>query len=283
MKILITGGRGMLGRTLTRRFTSVGHQVIVTDRDELDITNARMTTDVIATAKPDAVVHCAAMTAVDACESDQDLAWRLNVLGSQNVAAACHRTKARCIAISTDYVFAGDGDRPYHEWDIPAPRTIYGLTKWQGEEAVRRHCPDHVIARIAWLYGPGGPSFVHTMSKLGAQDGPALKVVNDQIGNPTSTDAVATGLLAVLEQPLVGTVHLTCDGEATWYGFTQAIFAAKGLTRPIIPCSTAEYPRPAPRPANSRLEKRALHLAGLPTMPSWQDALRQFITENPNG
>jgi dTDP-4-dehydrorhamnose reductase len=160
---------------------------------------------------------------------------------------------------------------------------VYGASKLAGEEAVRRHCPDHLILRLAWLYGAGGPSFVHSMLKLGATEGPPLKVVRDQIGNPTSALAVAERLAAILGTPLVGTMHFTCSGKASWYDFAGEIFALWGMKREIVPCATEEFPRPAPRPANSRLEKRALRLLGLPAMPDWRQALAEFHAAYPEG
>ena len=165
MKILLTGGKGMLGRTLVKELTDF--EVIPTDLPEADITDAAGFDALLKREMPDAVIHCAAMTAVDKCETEVDLAYKLNAFGTANVAAACHRNGVRLIAISTDYVFAGDADRPYNEFDFAdGGRTIYGKSKFAGEEAVRRHCPDHVICRISWLYGDGGPSFVHAMLNL---------------------------------------------------------------------------------------------------------------------
>lgn len=279
MKILITGARGMLGRTLLRRFTA--HEVVGTDLPDLDLVDAAAVARLLAQVRPQAVIHGAAMTAVDACEGEPDKAFAANAVGSANLARACHLVGARLLALSTDYVFAGDSPRPYHEWDAPAPRTVYGQSKLAGELAVAAHCPDHTLVRIAWLYGAGGPSFVHTMLKHGAVAGEPLRVVDDQIGNPTSTDAVADLLLRLLEQPVPGLVHGTCEGETSWYGFTREIFRLRGLSRGVVPCTTAEYPRPAPRPANSRLEKRALRLARLPAMPTWQETLQRFFTEHP--
>lgn len=281
MKILITGGKGMLGRTLARRLQ--GHELFIADLPEVDITNLASLQPAITAFRPAVIIHCAAMTAVDACETQTDLAWKVNALGSANVAACAHRCGARLIAISTDYVFDGQLNRPYHEWDAPAPRTVYGQTKLAGEEAIRAHCPDHAIVRIAWLYGPSGPSFVHTMLKLGAQAGEPLKVVDDQIGNPTSTDAVAGLIEYLLANPLVGVIHGSCEGEVTWFGFTQEIFRVWKLARDVVPCTTAQYPRPAPRPANSRLEKRVLRIAGAPPLPHWSEALAAFARERPNG
>lgn len=282
MNILLTGGAGMLARTLIRRWSQ--HHIDAPDREDLDVTRVDSVTAAVTALKPQVVVHCAAHTKVDACETEIEAAYAINAIGSANVAIACHRAGARLIAISTDYVFRGDLDRPYREWDTPGPRTVYGASKWAGEEAVRTHCPDHVIARVAWLYGAGGPSFVHTMLKLGAQSGAPLKVVHDQIGNPTSTDAVAQGLEPLLAPGgTVGTFHSTCTGEATWHDFTQAIFQQQGFQRGITPCTTAEYPRPAPRPANSRLDGMARRLHGLPPMMPWQEALERFLHDYPAG
>lgn len=282
MKVLITGGTGMLGRSVHRRLVD-GHEVRAPGSRDLDVVDARAVEATIAGWRPDAVIHCAAHTKVDLCETETDRAFAINAVGSANVAGACHRHGAKLFAISTDYVFAGDLDRPYHEWDATVPRTVYGQSKLAGEEAVRAHCPRHVIARIAWLYGPGGPSFVHTMRKAGTQDGAALRVVDDQVGNPTSTLAVADALARLLDHPLVGTVHLTCAGEVSWFGFTQQLAVIFGFRRTVLPCSTAEFPRPAPRPANSRLEKRVLRLHGLDPMPAWQDDLGRFALEFPHG
>ena len=279
MKILLTGGNGMLGRTLRHQWQDF--DVVSTDLPDADITNAAGIDKIISGIKPDAVVHCAAMTAVDKCESEQETAYRLNAFGSGNVAAACYRHNVRLIAISTDYVFDGSLNRPYHEFDnANGGNTVYGQTTFAGEELIRRYMPNHVIARISWLYGAGGPSFVHAMMALADGSRPELKVVNDQIGNPTSTLAVAEGLRSILLTPeVVGTVHLTCEGEATWFDFAQEIFRLAGKSQKVIPCKTSEFPRPAPRPANSRLEKRMLKFYGLPAMPDWHEALREFMSE----
>ncbi|MBR2720282.1 MAG: dTDP-4-dehydrorhamnose reductase [Lentisphaeria bacterium] len=277
MKVLITGGKGMLGRTLCAELKEF--ELIPTDLPEADITDAAKFNALIAGYAPDAVIHCAAMTAVDKCETEIDFAYKLNALGSANVASACHRNGVRLIAISTDYVFEGDSDRPYNEFDrASGGNTVYGKSKFAGEEAIRRHCPDHVICRISWLYGAGGPSFVHAMMNLADGTRPELKVVADQIGNPTSTLAVAQKLREILNnRELVGTFHMTCEGEASWADFAAEIFRLAGKDQKIVPCTTAEFPRPAPRPANSRLDKMMLRLAGISPMPHWKDALAAFM------
>ncbi len=277
MKLMITGGNGMLGKTLCRMLPLLGYEVFPVDLHDFDITDFGRTREAVAALRPDVVVHTAALTAVDDCEEKADLAMKVNGMGSASVAAASRAAGAKIVAISTDYVFGEAIGRPRHEWDAPAPQTVYGRSKLAGEEAVRAHNPAHLIVRIAWLYGRGGPSFVHTMLKLGRAGGAPLKVVNDQIGNPTSCEAVACGLHQLLQSGIEGTAHLTCEAETNWYEFTKAIFAQAGIAREVHPCTTAEFPRPAPRPADSRLEKRVLRLAGLPPMPHWQEALERFL------
>lgn len=287
MKVLLTGGKGMLGRTILRvlhgKTTTDGKafEIIPTDLPEADITDEECIDSVIAKYQPDAVIHCAAMTAVDKCETEIDLAYKLNQRGSANVAAACNRHSVRLIAISTDYVFEGLADRHYNEFDkTTGGTTVYGKSKYAGEEAIRALCPNHVIARISWLYGFGGPSFVHAMIGLADGSRPTLKVVADQVGNPTSAIAVARKLGEILERPkLCGTFHMTCEGEASWADFAAEIFRQKGINQPITPCTTEEFPRPAPRPKNSRLDNMALRLAGLSPMPDWKEALAEFLKE----
>ena len=269
----------MLGRTLVREL-SEEFEIIPTDLPEADITDEDSLDAVFGRYAPDVVIHCAAMTAVDRCETERDLAFRLNARGTANVASLCNRRGIRLIAISTDYVFDGDSYRPYNEFDhATGGRTVYGQSKFAGEEAVRTLCPNHVIARISWLYGAGGPSFVHAMMSLADGNRPALKVVADQLGNPTSAAAVARALKSILDRPnLCGTFHLTCEGEATWAELAEEIFRLAGKSQKVQPCTTDEFPRPAPRPKNSRLDKMGLRLAGLPPMPDWKDALAEFMS-----
>ena len=220
------------------------------------------------------------MTAVDRCETERDLAFRLNEDGSRNVALAAKACGARLFAISTDYVFSGEPPREPWAWsetDIPRPRTVYGASKFAGEQMIQMLLPEAVIIRIAWLYGAGGPSFVHTMAKLGAQEGAPLKVVNDQRGNPTSTKTVADVIKFLMTKSDVsGIVDGSCEDQCTWYDLTVELFRLLGLKREVVPCTTEEFSRPAPRPHNSALKKSVLNLLGYRT-PKWQDALAEFV------
>ena len=278
MRILITGGKGMLGRTLQRELAE--HELIIADLPEWDITDDTALVSRTCETRPDLVIHCAEMTKVDDCETHRDLAFRLNEEGSRNVALAAKAAGARLIAISTDYVFSGEPPREPWAWsetDIPRPRTVYGASKFAGEQMIQMILPEAVLLRIAWLYGPGGPSFVHTMARLGAQEGAPLKVVNDQRGNPTSTKVVADVIRFLITKPDVsGIVHGTCEEQCTWYDLTVELFRLLGLKRAVEPCTTDEFPRPAPRPRNSALKKSVLNLLGYRT-PSWRMALADFV------
>ena len=282
MKILITGGNGMLGRTLRRRLAEQGHEIAVADLPEWDVTDTDSFSAKLVALHPDVVIHCAAMTKVDDCEANRELAFKLNEEGSRNVALACKMCGARLFAVSTDYVFSGEPPKEPWAWsetDIPRPQTVYGASKFAGEQMVQMILPEAVILRIAWLYGAGGPSFIHTMAKLGAQEGAPLKVVNDQRGNPTSCDTVADAIAFLLTKPYAsGIVHATCEDQCTWYDLAVELFRLLGLKREVVPCTTAEFPRPAPRPKNSALKKSVLNLLGYRT-PNWRDALARFARE----
>lgn len=281
MKILITGGKGMLGRTLQKELAD--HEIVVADLPEWDITNDAAFTEAVVKEAPQVIIHCAAMTKVDDCETKRELAFKLNEEGTRNVALAAKMAGARLIAISTDYVFSGEPPKEPWAWsetDIPRPRTVYGASKAAGEQMIQMIHPDNsVILRIAWLYGSGGPSFVHTMAKFGAQEGAPLKVVDDQRGNPTSTKVVADVIKFLLTKPDVsGIVHGTCEDQCTWYDLTAELKRLLGerFPREVVPCTTDEYPRPAPRPKNSALKKSVLNLLGYRT-PNWKTALADFV------
>ena len=279
----------MLGRTLQKELAE--HEIVVADLPEWDITDDAGLVAKVGEAKPDLIVHCAAMTKVDDCEQKRELAFKLNEEGSRNVALAAKACGARLFAISTDYVFSGEPPKEPWAWsetDIPRPRTVYGASKFAGEQMIQMILPEAVIIRIAWLYGSGGPSFVHTMAKLGAQGGAPLKVVDDQRGNPTSTKVVADVIKFLITKPDVsGIVHGTCEDQCTWYDLTCELkrllnsqplnsSTAQRFQRELEPCTTEEFPRPAPRPRNSALKKSVLNLLGYRT-PNWKAALAEFV------
>jgi dTDP-4-dehydrorhamnose reductase len=277
-KLLITGAAGQLGQALVLAAGRQGWEAAATDAHDLDITDPQLVWGELSRRRPQVVINAAAATRVDDLESDPDGAILVNALGPRNLAVACRRLGIKLIHLSTDYVFDGAKPGPYVEWDRTEPLSVYGRSKLLGEEWVRQQCPDHFIVRTAWLYGLPGPNFVTAILSRGrhlAPDG-ELKVVQDQRGTPTSALALAPQLLALAATEAFGTYHATCQGETTWYEFAGLILAAAGITVRVTPCTTAEFPRPAPRPANSVLENRLLQVSGLDLMPAWQAAYRQF-------
>ena len=273
MKILVTGAQGQLGREVARQGSP--HELILTDYDTLDITNAKAVEAFMREHKPEAVIHCAAYTNVDGAEQDTDGAFRVNVIGAQNLAAGCLETGARMVYVSTDYVFDGTKPTPYRETDPVSPQSVYGHTKWQGEEMVRALLGRHYIVRTAWLYGDGN-NFVRTMLRL-AENGSALRVVDDQVGTPTSTVDLSRAIFKLLESPAYGTYHATCQGQCSWYEFACEIFHQKGKKIEVIPVTTEEFPRPAKRPAHSVLDNYMLRMTVGDPMRTWQEALAEYL------
>jgi dTDP-4-dehydrorhamnose reductase len=278
MKILITGAAGQLGQALVDAAGRRGWRVLATDLQDLDITATDGVQEMLRREQPHAVLNAAAATRVDDLETDPDLALRVNSLGPRNLAVACRNQGVKLVHVSSDYIFDGTKAAPYLEWDEPRPRSVYGLSKLLGEKYVREQCPDHFIVRTAWLYGFPGPNFVTAILAQGRRSPPgqAFKVVHDQRGTPTSTLALAPQLLALAETRAFGTYHATCQGEATWYDFARFILQKAGVAGAVTPCATHEYPRPAPRPANSVLDNRLLRLMDLDLMPDWQEAFNDF-------
>jgi dTDP-4-dehydrorhamnose reductase len=277
-KLLITGAAGQLGQALVESGYRHGWEVVGTDVPDLDITDFQAVWQELSRLRPEVVINAAAATRVDDLEADPDRALQVNGLGPRNLAVACRRLGLKLIHLSTDYVFDGAKPEPYVEWDATGPLSVYGRSKLLGEEWVRQQCPDHFIVRTAWLYGMPGPNFVTAILARGRILSPAgeLQVVVDQRGTPTSTLALAPQLLALARTEAFGTYHATCQGDTTWYGFACLILKTAGIAVRITPCTTTEFPRPAPRPANSVLDNRLLQVAGLDCMPSWQAAFQQF-------
>jgi dTDP-4-dehydrorhamnose reductase len=277
-RILITGHKGMLGRKLVDVARELGKEAIGLDLPECDITNRKQIETAVLDAAPDMILHAAAFTAVDRCESEQDMAYLVNATGTQNVCLAAKSLGVPVMYISTDYIFDGTKDAPYDEWDAANPQSVYGKSKYAGEWLVRALCPLHFIVRISWLCGHGGANFVETILKLAAERD-ELKVVNDQHGSPTFVDDLAPELFRLAEFGAFGTYHITNRGSITWYEFAKKIVELGGGKARITPCTTEEFPRPARRPRNSRLSPRLYENAIGIRMPSWEDGLKKYLTE----
>lgn len=289
MVILITGARGQLGSELNRILQKGaselgklpssydGCEVFAVDVDELDITSPGAVDSFLSVYKPDLVFNCAAMTNVDGCEGDEEVAYKVNALGPMNLAVACQRHGSRLLHVSTDYVFKGDGTRPYTEYDTPSPNTAYGRTKLAGERFVLDNCKDSCICRTAWLYGYVGNNFVKTMIRLARQNG-FLTVVDDQVGNPTSVVDLAWQMVLLAASQETGIFHCTCNGEeVSWNAFAKRIVAKAGLDVEVKACTTAEFPRPAKRPAYSALENKHLRDTIGDSMRDWEETLDSFL------
>ena len=274
MKIFLTGAEGQLGRELQKRLA--GTDLMATDLKELDITDAAAVSDMIGAYQPDVVIHGAAWTQVDAAEEKVDLAWKVNAIGTQNIALACRQVQASMVYISTDYVFDGKLGRAYTEFDATNPLSVYGKSKYAGEVLARQATDRLYVLRTAWLYGDG-PNFVRTMLKLG-QERDELQVVDDQHGCPTSAAELAETALRIMQTGRYGTYHAVNSGVTTWYGFAKKIFELAGNTRvKVRPVTTEQFVRPAPRPAYSPMDTRLLRLAlGWSPCP-WEQALAEYM------
>ena len=271
MKLLIVGADGQLGTDMARLLAPLAAVTALTFQD-LDITDRGSLTRVVESARPDVIVNCAAYTAVDRAETEQDAAYRVNVLGARNVAQVARRVGARVVYFSTDYVFDGTGAEPYDEEAPTGPLSVYGRTKLQGEQATREANPDHLILRLAWLYGSTGHNFVRTVLRL-SREKDELRIVDDQVGSPTFTEDVVHQLWTAIEDGCSGTYHCVNAGQASWHAFATRIVHRLGLNVPVISIHTVDYPAPARRPAWSVLADRKFEFEQLNSMRSWEDAL----------
>lgn len=269
MKILVTGAKGMLGQDLCPILEDEGYDIVETDIDTLDITNFSQVEKILTTQKPDYVIHCAAYTNVDSAEDFFETASKINVLGTENIAKMCGKNDITMVYISTDYVFDGKKTEPYLPNEKPNPINKYGLTKLQGEEAVKKFCKKHYIVRTSWLYGHHGKNFVETMISLA--ETPELKVVDDQIGCPTWTVELSNGLLELLnEDAEYGIYHICGSGETSWYNYAKEIFNQMNLKVNLLPCKTEEFPRPALRPKHSAMDNQGI-------CRNWKVALKEYL------
>lgn len=288
MKILITGRNGQLGtevyKCFERGYTELGipevlkenNEVTGIDVDELDITDLKAVSKLFESEKYDAVINCAAYTNVNMCETEKLSAFKVNAIGPRNLAICCEKTGAKLIHVSTDYVFPGNGTKPYVECDLCAPQSVYGSTKYLGEKYVQQFCSHYFIVRTAWLYGYYGNNFVKTMMRIGKEKG-AAKVVDDQRGNPTNAADLAHHLLKLLNTEEYGIYHGTGNGECSWYEFTKKIMEFASINAEITPCTTEEYPTPAKRPAYSSLDNMMFKATVGDEFRDWEDALKNFF------
>lgn len=287
MKVLVTGVNGQLGFDVVNELNKRGHVSVGVDISEMDVTDAANVKRVMNNVKPDAVVHCAAWTAVDAAEDKEniDKVRAINYFGTKYIAEECKKLDCKLIYISTDYVFDGQGTKPWEpDCKDYNPLNVYGRTKLEGELAVAESLEKYFIVRIAWVFGLNGKNFIKTMLNVGKTH-KTVRVVNDQIGTPTYTYDLARLLVDMVESEKYGYYHATNEGGyISWFDFTKEIFKLAGYDTEVIPVSTSEYGlSKAARPFNSRLEKSKLTENGFKTLPTWQNALERYLKELRNG
>ncbi|HET9730459.1 MAG TPA: dTDP-4-dehydrorhamnose reductase [Acidimicrobiia bacterium] len=273
MRVLVTGAGGMVGREVVEALTH--HEVAALDHAALDVADRDAVLAAVGASAPQAIVHCAAWTAVDACESDPDRARAVNTIGCRNVMEAARRAGAYVVALSTDYVFDGTKLHPYVEWDPTNPLSVYGRTKRDGEQEIDPEC---AVVRTSWVCGRYGANMLKTVLRLASDETATLRFVDDQRGCPTFAQDLASMLAAFVVERLPGIWHVTNQGPVTWFEFTQEVLKATGRDPARVePITTADMPRPAPRPANSVLDNAALRLSGRDLLPDWRDALERTL------
>ena len=278
MKVLVTGVKGQLGFDVCRELDKRSIENKGIDRDDCDITDEQAVLSYIKNYAPDVVVHCAAYTAVDRAEDEKEICYNVNVKGTEYIARACKEIDAKMVYISTDYVFEGTGDKAYEVQDNTAPDNTYGITKYQGEEAVRKILSKYFIIRISWVFGINGNNFINTMMKLG-ESRSELNVVADQIGSPTYTYDTAPLICDMIATDKYGIYHATNEGYCSWADLAEYIFSVTGQKVLVHHIKSEEYPTKASRPKNSRLSKASLDNAGFKRLPDWQDAVKRYINE----
>ena len=279
MKVLVTGVKGQLGYDVVKECEKRGIEAIGVDVEEMDITDAAACERVITEAKADAVIHCAAYTAVDAAEDNEDLCRKVNAEGTRNIAEVCRKLDIKMMYFSTDYVFNGQGERPWEPDDPREPLNVYGQTKYEGELAVQELLEKYFIVRIAWVFGVNGKNFIKTMLRLGKERG-AVSVVDDQIGSPTYTYDLARLVVDMIQTDRYGIYHATNEGLCSWYEFACQIFKAAGMNQvKVTPVDSTAFPAKAKRPHNSRMDKSKLAEYGFEPLPSWKDALERYLKE----
>ncbi|WP_290137948.1 dTDP-4-dehydrorhamnose reductase [uncultured Dubosiella sp.] len=278
MKILVTGVKGQLGFDVVNEAEKRGIEAVGVDIDEMDITNKEQVEQVIKAGNYDAVVHCAAWTAVDKGEEPElfEKVRAVNALGTKYINDVCKELDIPIMYFSTDYVFNGEGETPWNEYDEFEPLNVYGITKGEGEKYVIEN-PKHFIIRIAWVFGKNGNNFIKTMLRLGKERG-AVSVVDDQIGLPTYTYDLARLVVDMIETEEYGTYHATNSGDfISWYDFAKEIFKQAGMDVEVTPVDSSQFPAKAKRPHNSRMNQTELDKHGFTRLPDWKDALNRYL------
>ena len=273
MKILFTGSKGQLGKELLKLYSD--ENITGVDIDEMDITDAEQTVNFITEFNPDIVIHAAAMTDVDGCEKNEGAAYKVNTLGTRNVALACQKANSEMLYVSTDFVFAGDKDENYNEFDNPSPLSVYGKSKFEGEKLVKELLNKFYIVRTAWLYGDGH-NFVKTMLSL-AENNDSLRIVSDQQGTPTYAKDLAIAISKIIDSGLYGTYHASNNGSCSWYNFAKKIFEIKGIDIEVNSTTAKEFGSPAERPAYSVMDNFALESQDIYRMRNWEEALEDYL------
>lgn len=278
LKILVTGAKGQLGTDMVKRLEEMGLEYQGVDQEDFDLTNREAVFNYLKDCRPEAVIHCAAYTAVDKAEDDQELCYSVNVKGTSYLAQVCREINAKLLYLSTDYIFDGSGETPFETDSKPNPINHYGLTKYQGELEIQKYLDAFFIVRISWVFGKYGPNFVKTMINL-AQKQDEIKVVADQIGSPTYTYDLSLLLAEMIQTEQYGVYHATNEGYCSWYQLAKESIEIAGYHCKVVPIASSDYPTRAVRPKNSRLSKNSLDKAGFNRLPHYSEALRGFIQE----
>jgi dTDP-4-dehydrorhamnose reductase len=283
VKYFLTGANGQLGNELQRQLSDA--EIVATDVDTLNITNLSAVSEAVFSAKPDVIINCAAYTNVNNCETDYANAYMVNAIGARNLAFCANKAGAKLVHISTDYVFDGNGAHdsngqivPYREYDLTAPQSVYGKTKLAGETFVRENCKKYFIMRTAWLYGLVGGNFVKTILNAAKQNKP-LKIVSDQLGNPTSCKELAKAIIAISNTDYYGIFHATCNEICNWHEFASEFLKLAKFNVMPMPCKTEDFPTPAKRPAYSALDNMMLRSTIGDTFCDWRKAISEYIAE----
>lgn len=275
MKVLVTGVKGQLGYDIVNECQSRGIEAIGVDIDEMDITNADQVDTVVKDADVDAVIHCAAWTAVDLAEDQVEICRKVNRDGTANIASVCKELNIPMMYFSTDYVFDGQGEEPWMEDAVRQPLNVYGQTKYEGELEVEK-LEKHFIIRISWVFGVNGQNFIKTMLRLGKERG-AVSVVSDQVGSPTYSFDLAKLCVDMIQTNKYGIYHATNQGYCSWYEFACQIFKDAGMDVAVTPVDSTMFPTKAVRPKNSRMNQTKLDKNGFERLPEWKDALKRYL------